>query len=155
MQFCIKNKTWFNKDCKRTNLAKQKAYQLWRRNCSDITRNSYVNLRNAAQETYAAVEKEYNDSVRDTLIGTANSHKWWSTLRSALFGVDAAASPLLTAFAFCSGEVKKLLLELDPYGGAGPDCIFSLFFVKTNNYLAPKISTVLNKLARIGGFSMY
>ena len=56
-------------------------------------------------------------------------------------------------FAFCSGEVKKLLLELDPYGGTGPDGIFPLFFVKTANYLAPKISTVLRKLVRIG-FSM-
>ena len=44
----------------------------------------------------------------------------------------------------CSGEVKKLLLELDPFGGAGPDDIFPLFFVKT----------VLRKLVRIGGFSM-
>ena len=46
------------------------------------------------------------------------------------------------------------MLELDPYGGAGPDGIFPLFFVKTANYLAPKISTVLRKLVRIGGFSM-
>ena len=30
----------------------------------------------------------------------------------------------LTTFAFRSGEVKKLLLELDRYGGAGPDGIF-------------------------------
>ena len=60
----------------------------------------------------------------------------------------------LTTFAFRSGEVKKLLLELDPYGGAGPDGIFPLFFIKTANYLAPKISTVLRKLVRIGGFSM-
>ena len=45
----------------------------------------------------------------------------------------------LTTFAFRSGEVKKLLLELDPYGGTGPDGIFHLFFVKTANYLAPKI----------------
>ena len=46
------------------------------------------------------------------------------------------------------------MLELDPYGGTGPDGIFLLFFVKTANYLAPKISTVLCKLVRIGGFSM-
>ena len=60
----------------------------------------------------------------------------------------------LTTFAFCSGEVKKLLLELDPCGGAGPDGVFPLFFVKTTNYLAPKISTALHKLVRIGGFGM-
>ena len=192
IKFRIKDKAWFNEDCKRANLAKKEAYQLGRRNRSDITWNNYVNLRNAAQETYAAAEKEYNDGVRDTLIGTTNSHKWWSILKTALFGIDVAVPPLLrpngylihcpkekaalfadvfdskqsndsltmpqscfpeaelTTFAFCS-EVKKLLLELDPYGGAGPDGIFPLFFIKTANYLAPKISIVLLKL---GGFSM-
>ena len=77
-------------------MAKQEAYQLWRRNLYDITWNNYVNLRNVAQETYdAAAEKEYNDGVRGTLIGTTNSHKWWSTLKTALFGVDVAVPPLL------------------------------------------------------------
>ena len=95
IKFRIKDKAWFNEDCKRAILAKQEVYQLWRRNCSDITWNNYVNLRNAARETYAAAEKKYNDSVRDTLIGTTNSHKWWSTLKTALFGVDVAVPPLL------------------------------------------------------------
>ena len=49
--------------------------------------------------------------------------------------------------------VKQSLLELDPYGGAVPDGIFPLFFVKTASYLAPKVSTVLRRLVRIGGFS--
>ena len=75
IQFCIKDKAWFNEDCKWANLAKQEAYQLWRRNRSDITGNNYVNLKNAAQKIYAAAEKEHNNSVRDTLIGTTNSHK--------------------------------------------------------------------------------
>ena len=60
----------------------------------------------------------------------------------------------LTTFAFRSGEVKKLLLEPDPYGVAWPDGIFPLFFIKTASYLAPKISAVLHKLVIIGGFSM-
>ena len=177
-------------------MAKKEAYQLWKRNRSDITWNNYVNLRNSAQETYAGAEKEYNDGVRDTLIGTTNSHKWWSIMKTALFDVDVAVPPLLRpdgflthcpkekatlfvdvleskqsnasltmpqscfpeteliTFAFRSGEVKKVLLEFDPYSGAGPDSIFPLFFIKTTNYLAPKNSTVLCKLVRIGGFSM-
>ena len=96
-------------------MAKQEAYQLWRKNCSDITWNNYVNLRNAAQETYAAAEKEYNDSVRDTLIGTTNSHKWWSTLKTALFGVDVAVPPLLTpngSLAHCPKEKAVLLADV-------------------------------------------
>ena len=57
IKFRINDKAWFNEDCKRANLAKQEAYQLWRGNRSDITWNNYVNLRNTAQETYAAAEK--------------------------------------------------------------------------------------------------
>ena len=75
IKFCIKDKAWFNEDCKQANLTKQEAYQLLRRSRCDITWTNYVNLRNAAQETYAAAEKEYNDGVRDTLIGITNSHK--------------------------------------------------------------------------------
>ena len=134
-------------------MAKQEAYQLWRRNCSDLTWSNSVNLRNAVQETYAAAEKEYNDNIRDIFLGTKNSGKWWSTLKAALFGVAVAVSPLLRpagslthcpkekaglfadvfdskqsndsltmpqscfsdaplTLAFCSTEVKKLLLEL-------------------------------------------
>ena len=40
------------------------------------------------------------------------------------------------------------------YGGAGPDGIFPLFFVKTASYVARKISAVLRKLVRIGDFGM-
>ena len=87
--------------------------QLWRRNCSGITWNNYVNVRNAAQETYAADEKEYNDGVRDTLIGTTKSHKWWSTLKTALFGVDVAVLPLLRpdgSLTHCPKEKAAVLL---------------------------------------------
>ena len=49
IKFHNKDKAWFNEVCKRANLAKQEAYQLWRRNRSDITWNNHVTLRNAAQ----------------------------------------------------------------------------------------------------------
>ena len=113
IKFHIRDKAWFNEDCKWANLANQEAYQLWRRNCSDINWNNYVNLRNSAQETYAAAEKEYNDGVRDTLIGTTNSHKWWSTLKTALFSVDVAVPPLLRhngSLTHCPKEKAAVLL---------------------------------------------
>ena len=37
IKFRIKDKAWFNQDCKQATLAKKEAYQLWRRYCSDIT----------------------------------------------------------------------------------------------------------------------
>ena len=87
-------------------------------------------------------------------------HKWWSTLKSAVFGFSSPLPPLvggggglvcesvgkadllsdhfdvkqsresldlpltclqspcLTSFAFRSSEVRRLLLDLDPYGGS-------------------------------------
>ena len=142
--------------------------------------------------------RKHNDGVRETLIGTTNSHKWWSTLKTAVFGVDVAVPPLLrpdgsltlcpkekaalfadvfdskqsndslilpqscfpeaelTTFALRFGEVKKLLLELDPYDGAGPDGVFPLFFVKTancNTWLRKYLLFCVNQV-RIRGFSM-
>ena len=135
-----------------------------------------VSLRNAAQETYTTAEEEYNDSIRDTRTGTTNSHKWWSTLKTLLFGVGVTVPPLLIldgslthcpkekaalfatvfdskhsndslttpwscfpnaelTFAFRC-EVKKLLLEFAPYGGAGPDGIFPSFFFKCQSFNA-------------------
>ena len=98
-------------------------------------------------------------------------HKWWSTLKSAVFGsspdsslppliraggglvcesvgkadllsahfdgkqsrdpVDLPStchpSPSLTTFAFRSREVKRLLLDLDSYGGTDPLGMFPFF----------------------------
>ena len=36
-------------------------------------------------------------------------------------------SPSLTTFAFRSSEVRRLLLDLDPYRGTDPLCLFNLF----------------------------
>ena len=36
-------------------------------------------------------------------------------------------SPSLTTFAFRSSEVRRLLLDLDPYGGTHPFAMFPLF----------------------------
>ena len=95
IHFRTKDKAWFNDDCKRAHQEKQEAYQLWRRNRSDLTWNNYTRLRVVAQEIYASAEKEYNDSIKEDLLGTNHSNKWWSTLKSALFGIDVTLPPLI------------------------------------------------------------
>ena len=62
--------------------------------------------------------------------------------------------PKLTKIAFKSREIKNLLAELDVYGGAGPDGIFPMLFVRMSDFLAPKISTIFRKLTRPGLFSI-
>ena len=46
-------------------------------------------------------------------------------------------SPRLTSFAFRSSEVRRLLLDFDPYGGSDPLGMFPLFLKRTADVLAP------------------
>ena len=62
------------------------------------------------------------------------------------------ASPSLTSFAFRSSEVRRLLLDLDPYGGSDPLGMFPLFLKRTADVLAPRLSAVLRRLVRLGSF---
>ena len=49
-------------------------------------------------------------------------------------------SPSLTTFAFRSTEVRRLLLDLDPYGGTDALGMFPLFFKRTGNVMASRPS---------------
>ena len=51
-------------------------------------------------------------------------------------------SPSLITFAFRSSEVKRLLLDLDSYGGTDPLGMFTLFLKRTADVLAPRLSVV-------------
>ena len=45
--------------------------------------------------------------------------------------------PSLTTFAFRSSEVRRLLLDLDPYGGTDPLGMFPLFLKRTVDVMPP------------------
>ena len=61
-------------------------------------------------------------------------------------------SPSLTTFAFRSSEVRRLLLDLDPYGGTDPLGMFPLFLTRTADVMAPRFSVVFRRLVRLGSF---
>ena len=61
-------------------------------------------------------------------------------------------SPSLTTFAFRSSEVRRLLLDLDSYGGTDPLCVFPLFLKRTADVMAPRLSVVFQRLVRLGSF---
>ena len=66
--------------------------------------------------------------------------------------VTCHPSPSLITFAFRSSVVKRLLLNLDLYGGTDPLGMFPLFFKRTADLLAPRLSVVFRKLLRLGSF---
>ena len=57
-----------------------------------------------------------------------------------------------TTFAFRSSEVRRLLLDLDPYGGIAPLGMFPLFLKRTTDVVAPRLSVVFRRLVRLGSF---
>ena len=121
-------------------------------------------------------------------------HKWWSTLKSAVFGASSSLppivseggglvceligkadllsdhfdskqsreavdlpltyhpSPSLTTFAFKSSDVRRLLLNLDPYGGTDPLGMFPLFLKRTADVIVPRLSVVFRRLVCLFSF---
>ena len=61
-------------------------------------------------------------------------------------------SPSSTTFSFRSSEVRSLLLDLDPYGGTDPLCLFPLFLKRTADIMASRLSVVFRWLVRLGCF---
>ena len=61
-------------------------------------------------------------------------------------------SPSLTTFAFRSWEVKRLLLDLDSYGGTDPLGMYPLLLKKTAVVLASCLAVVFRRLLRLGSF---
>ena len=66
--------------------------------------------------------------------------------------VTCHPSPSLITFTFRSSEVKRLLLDFDPYGGTDPLGMFPLFLKRTADVLAPRLSVVFRWLLRLGSF---
>ena len=117
--------------------------------------------------------------IETLMLNVQSPHKWWSTLKSAVFGSSSSLPPLvseggklvcesagkadmlsghfdskqsreavdllltchpspsLTTFAFRSSEVRRPLLDLDPYGGTDPLGMFPLFLKRTADVMAP------------------
>ena len=190
----MRDKAWFNGACVDAFNNKQDAYRLWSRNRSRTLWDNYVRQRRRAQSVYSDAQQEYNNSLRVSLSGETQSHRWWSSLKSFLFGVDTALPPIrrndgslaydpsdvaevfssvfqgkqsnqklslpptcfpspdFSYFAFKSSEVRYYLSNLDSHGGTDPCNMFPLFFKKTANQLAPKLSKIFRYLLASGSF---
>ena len=93
----FKDRVWFNDDCRQAYNDKQTAYKLWSRNRSQLSWDNFVRVRSEANIVYAAAEADYRQHLKFSLSGVSQPHKWWSTLKNFLFGVDSALPPLRKA----------------------------------------------------------
>ena len=191
-----KDKPWFDYDCRLAFDIKQGAHLRWTRDLSRVNCDEFVHYPRRANAVYAETMRQFNVRSRDVLMNAQCPHKWWSTLKSAVFGsssdwslppligaggdlvcesvgkedmlsahfdgkqsrdpVDLPSTchpfPSLTIFAFRSRKVKRLLLDLDSYGGTDPFGIFPLFLKRTAEVLAPSLAVVFLRPLRLGSF---
>ena len=95
----MNDKTLFNEDCINAFRNKQNAYCLWSQNRSHFLWKEYVVHRCHAQSIYDTALLEYNNSICESLSTAMHPHKWWSTLKTFLFGVNSSLSPIRTKIA--------------------------------------------------------
>ena len=88
------DKAWFNDRCHQAYRDKHAAYNLWASNRTRLCWENYVDMRNTANMIYREAEYNYNAHLRDILAGTSQPHKWWSALKTSLFGIEPSIPPL-------------------------------------------------------------
>ena len=150
-----KGKPWFDDQCRHA-FGLRQAHLQWTHYCSWVNWEELVHCQVRANETYSEARRQLSDRNRDVLMNVQSPHKWWSTLKSAVFGSSLSLPPLViglvcetvgkadllsdhfdskqsreaidlpltchssprfTTFAFRSSEVRRVLLDLYPYGG--------------------------------------
>ena len=81
-----KDKPWFDDQCRRAFGLKHEAHFRLTRNRSRVNWEEFVGYQMRANETYSEAKGQFSDRNRDLLMNVQSPHKWWSTLKSALFG---------------------------------------------------------------------
>ena len=188
------NKPCFDDQCRHAFSLKQEAHFRWACYSSRVHWEEFVRCQVRSNKTYSEAKHQYSVRNINVLVYAQSLHKWWSTLKSAVFGLNSSLppfvggggglvceavrkadlvsnnfdrkqckdsfdlaltchpSPRFTSSAFRSSEVRRLLLDLDHYGGSDPLGMFPLFLKRTSDVLAPRLSVVFRRLVCLGSF---
>ena len=104
----LSDKAWFNEDCVNAFNDKQSAYRLWTRNRSRLLWDNYVQQRRHAQYVFGIAHTEYNNGIRESLLTASHPRKWWSTLKTFLFGVNTSLPPIRTEDGSVTADPSKM-----------------------------------------------
>ena len=91
-----KDKPWFDDQWRHAFGLKQKAHLQWTRDCSRVNWEEFVHYQVRANETYSEAKRQFSDRNRDVLMNIQSPHKWWSTLKSAVFGSSSSLPQLIS-----------------------------------------------------------
>ena len=85
-----KDKPWFDDQCKRAFDLKQEAHLRWTRDYSQVNWEEFVCCQVRANETYSEAKHQFSIRNIDVLMNGQSPYKWWSTLKSAVFGLSSS-----------------------------------------------------------------
>ena len=91
-----KDKPWFDDQCRHAFRLKHEAHLRWTRDSSRINWEEFVRCQVRANETYSEAKRQFSDRNRDVLMKVQSPRKWWSTLKSAVFGSSSSLPPLVS-----------------------------------------------------------
>ena len=113
-----KDKPWFDDQCRHAFGLKQEAHLRWTRDRSRVNWEEFVRCQVRANETYSETKRQFSKRNRDILMNAPTPHKWWSTLKSAVFGSSSSPPPLVGEGGglVCESVGKTNLLSDNFYG---------------------------------------
>ena len=88
-----KDKPWIDDQCRHAFGLKQEADLQCAHDRSLVNWEEFVCCRVRANETYSEAKRQFSDRNRDVLMNVQSPHKWWSTLKSAVFGSSSSLPP--------------------------------------------------------------
>ena len=91
-----KDKPWFDDQCRHAFGPQQEAYLRWTRDRSRVNWEEFICCQVRANEIYSEAKRQFSDRNRDVFINVQSPHKWWSTLKSAVFGSSSSLPPLIS-----------------------------------------------------------
>ena len=82
----------FDDDCRLAFNIKQGAHLRWTRDRSRVNLDEFDHYQRRANAVYAEAMCQFSVRSRDVLMNAQCPHQWWSTLKSAVFGLVSSSS---------------------------------------------------------------
>ena len=91
-----KDNPWFDYQCRHAFGLKQETHLQWTHDRPWVNWEEFVHCQVRANETYSEAKRQFSDRNRDVLLNVHSPHKWWSTLKSVVFGSSSSLPPLVS-----------------------------------------------------------
>ena len=88
-----KDKPWFYDQCRHGFCLKQEAHLRWTHDRSRVNWEEFVCCQVRANEAYCEAKRQFCYRNRAVLMNVQSPHKWWSALKSAVFGTSLSLPP--------------------------------------------------------------